>query len=166
MVHLYIIIIEYLASCIGLLIIILEVFLALHRLFLVSRVKPFLTKRWVWPVATAIVIPAMVVHTPVLFVNELVSREVITGNETVADVQLVYMISRTKFGQSALAKSYHTGLSLAKIALVTIGLLMINIVTVIKYKAYISNKLKRQNGILHFQFNLINNFFTKKIFYI
>jgi hypothetical protein len=132
---LYIVVSEYLTSCMALFNILLEIFLTLQRIFIISNMQ-ICRNASVKKVCVTFVFISLVFYSPVLFIDHIISTSGADGNNQSINFKRV----RTEFGKTTYAMWTLIGLNFTRAALVTVVLLIINIVAIVKFNAYLERK--------------------------
>ena len=135
----YILFMEYMTSCLAFFNIVLEIFLTVERIILISnfdsnRLKNAKTKL----VCSVIFSIALFLHSPLLFVNKITGEMFNSDNNPNNKTKL--KLEKTEFGASYIAKTYLSSLSILRIVLVIFVLLVLNVVALFKFKAFTRNK--------------------------
>jgi hypothetical protein len=131
---LYISMSEYLTSCMALFNILLEIFLTLQRIFLISNMQ-IGRNASVKKVCLTLAFISLVFYSPVLFIDKIV-----TTNGTDGSQGINFKRVRTEFGKTKYAMWTLIGLNSTRTLLVTVVLLIINIVAIVKFNAYLERK--------------------------
>jgi hypothetical protein len=121
---------DYLTSCFAINNILIEIFLSVERLCVISN-KPFLQKLSFKPVIVSIAVFSLVFYSPVLFLKQFVYL----GNGT-------YQLASTSFGLSSAGRIIPGVLSTIRLLLATVCLFAINITTFVKFKRHVKKKSK------------------------
>jgi phosphatidylglycerophosphate synthase len=138
---LYIWLSDFLTSCLALLNIIIEIFVTVQRILLIStgalhnQTRP--THRPLVVCATFFAI-SLAIYSPVLFMHKVRSEE--TRNETTSSVRKDYFYERTEFGKSKGALFLVESITIVRFFLVIVVLTIVNIVASIIYAAYYKKK--------------------------
>lgn len=119
---------DYLTSCFAINNILIQMFLSLERLFVISN-KHVLQKFNSTYVILIIGIFSLVYYSPVLFLKQFVALE----NGT-------YQLVLTSFGMSRVGRLVPGVLSSIRLLLATLGLFSINMTTFVKFKRHVQNK--------------------------
>jgi hypothetical protein len=130
----YIWISDYLTSCLALFNVLLEIFVTLQRLFMLSNHMPTMqniTK--VKLISLVIFVISFSVYTPVLFMKHVVLKP-----EQNLDLEIEqYELVKTRFGKSKAATIIMNSLIFVLIFLYSWALLVLNIVAVLRFRQYI-----------------------------
>jgi hypothetical protein len=131
----FIIISEYLTSCLAFFNILLEIFLTVERMCLISNIKIY---RYVSvkKICLILLVISLAFYTPVLFINR------ITSSYSTSAGRFNYKLIRTVFGKTTYAKWISIGLNSTRIALVLVVLLILNIIAILKFNAYFERKAR------------------------
>jgi hypothetical protein len=133
----YIWISDYLTSCCVLFNIFLEIFITLQRLFMVSNNLPSLkncTK--VKLISLAIFIVSFSAYVPVLFMKRVELKP--EQNPALGIKQ--YWLVKTEFGKSRTATVIMNTLSMIRVILLSVVLLVLNFVTVVKFRRFLKRR--------------------------
>ncbi len=133
---LYVYVSEYLTSCLGLLSILVEIFLTVHRIFLITKKSRRVIGLRAGQVCPVLITVAFLAYSPVLLSYTIEPYEKLGENETII---IDYKISKTKFGLTAFAAKYMSGLNATRIFLVTFVLLFLNIIVLVYFQVYSSD---------------------------
>jgi hypothetical protein len=137
----YIVFSEFLTSALALFNILLEIFLTVQRIFQISFNKSRLHKLSVFKTCLILFSISLVYYSPTLAMNRIdtVYRE----NGT----RRAYVLSKTPFSKTNLGVALVTGMTVCRIALVTVVLTIVNIVAMIKFNAFLHRKSKLEQKI-------------------
>ena len=135
---LFLFISEFVTSVFQFFNILLEIFLTLQRIFLISNVRSFLRDTNVKRVCTILFLISFFIHMPIIFMDNIEESETRINNMT--QIARHYRLNKTMFGKTTVAKSIMTGLSTSRLVLVTLVLLILNIIAIVKYRAYLKKK--------------------------
>jgi hypothetical protein len=143
---LFIIIVEYLTSCLAILNIFIEIFLTAQRICVLSAIRMSIFKKeYLNRVCSAFVAISLLIYTPVLFMNKIdpavPSNQTKNSNYPLSD----YVVNKTEFGQTRLGIGILNALTIFRIVLVGCVLSGLNVVAIVKYRAYFSRKLSLIN---------------------
>jgi hypothetical protein len=133
---LYIALDEYATSCLALFSILVEIFLTIQRICVITNTRSLAISSKVKQVTLLILIVSFLAYTPTLGMYELNS----------------YRITRSRFGRSQLAVAIQTVLGTLRLCLVLVVLFALNIVTIVKLRAFLNAKLRLRRNRL----NLVN----------
>lgn len=122
---------EYLTSCFAINNILIEVFLSLERLCVISN-RQILQKCNFKPVIIGIASFSLAYYTPVLFMKQFVTE----------DDGITYRLVLTSFGKSRAGRLFPGILSFVRLVLATIVLFSINMTTFVKFKRHVKKKSK------------------------
>ena len=132
----YIILSEYITTALAFFNVILENFITLQRIIIISNLQ-FLRRVSVKVVCFVFLLISFIVYTPILWFNKIEKIEIINGTQTLL---VDYKLTKTNFSQTTLAKTIVTSLSMTRLVLVTLFLLILNIIAIAKFRAYIKRK--------------------------
>lgn len=128
---------DYLTSCFAINNILIEIFLSLERLFVISN-NHFLQTLPFNRVILCINAFALVYYTPVL----LLKRFLLVDNSDNGSSSYFYSLVLTDIGKSAFGRAIPGVLSIIRLLLATVCLFGINMTTFIKFKRHIKRKSK------------------------
>jgi hypothetical protein len=133
----YIWISDYLTSCLIFFNIVLEVYITLQRLLMISHHLPSIKNRTkVKLVSLVIFLLSFTAYIPVLFMKRVeLKPEQISGLEIEQ-----YQIVKTKFGKSEAAKIIMNSLNVSRVLLVSVLLLVLNSVTAHKFRRFLQRR--------------------------
>jgi hypothetical protein len=134
----YILLSEYVTSCLAFLNIVTENFITLQRIVLISNMQSFLRTVSFKRVCFGLSLTIFSIYVPVLFMSKIDTIEIkdpLNGHS-----KIDYRLNGTDFGRSPLAKSIVTTLNMIRIGLVTVVLLILNILAIIKFRQYLNRK--------------------------
>jgi hypothetical protein len=134
---LYILISEHITSCLAFFNIILEIFLTLQRIVIISNnIDSCIKKIKFEQVCSTLLTVTALIYAPMLFMNTIKRVEIRNVNASIVEYRLV----KTEFSRSGPALTYVIGLNITRIALVTTVLLIFNIIAIFKFRAYLMKK--------------------------
>jgi hypothetical protein len=134
----YILLSEYVTSCLAFLNIVLENFITLQRIVLISNIQSFLRTVRFRRIFLCFSLAIFSMYIPILFMSTIETIEI--RDPYSGHLKIDYRLTGTSFGRSPLAKSIVTSLNMIRLALVTIVLLVLNILAIIKFKEYLKRK--------------------------
>lgn len=150
LVLLYLIISEYLTSSLAFFNILVEIFLSIERLLLISGVKNLLDKSKTLLMSSILLIVSLLVYSPILFMNYVKDVKVpLASNHSTnqtTSFRTDYAPMKTEFGRSSLAMSIITALTLIRILLATLVLIILNSAVIIVLRFYFNKAVKRERG--------------------
>jgi hypothetical protein len=133
----YLIVDQYITSCLAIFNIMIEIYLTIDRLLMVCN------SHWLKKIKTKIMIEviggiAIFYYLPVFFLWTVV-EEVYIVQET-GQIASIYSQLPSPFGDSAAGKSIPITLSFIRVFNVTIVLLTLNVINIIKFRSYFAKK--------------------------
>jgi hypothetical protein len=158
---LYILISEFITSCLAFFNIKLEIFLTLQRIVIISNnTDSFLKTSKYKYVCSFLMAVTATLYTPMLYMNEITRMEFYdeSSNATLVDYRLV----KTEFSRGRFALNYVTSLNTTRIALVTLVFLVFNIAAIVKFRAYLMKKFYLKEITSKFTFYHVLKFQKKK----
>jgi hypothetical protein len=137
----YIFVSEFLTSSLAIFNILLEIFLTLQRIVIISHINSRLRHASVYKVCLVLFSISLAFYSPMLAVHRIDIINKTTSKHEPVD----YKLSRTNFGMTNLSIGMKTVMNIIRIILVTLVLSILNGIVLIKYKAFLVNKknLKR-----------------------
>lgn len=127
---------DYLTSCLAINNILIEIFISIERLCIVSN-KCYFQKLSFQPVVFTIGIFSLLFYTPVLFLESISNL----GNGN-------YQLATTNFGNSEIGRLIPSVLTAIRLLLATVFLFSINVITLIKFKRHLNKKLKLKGNVI------------------
>jgi hypothetical protein len=135
----FIVIDEYLTSCMAVFNLLIQIFLSLQRIFLVLN-KSYLQNISLIKSILILASISLIFYSPILTIQRIeLSHPNATSN---AHMPLLYSIVHTHFGETAFGQSVPTVLSSLRIFLATILLSIVNIINFIAFKRYFEKRKK------------------------
>jgi hypothetical protein len=131
-----------LTTCLQMFNIILEIFLTAHRIAIISSLKTFRQEVNVKLVSGCIFISCLSIYIPKLFTHSITNVNATGAESNSTPAKVIYKLTKTAFGKSSTGVLITPVLTTTRIVLVSIVLLVLNIVCVIQFKAYLKNKLR------------------------
>jgi hypothetical protein len=138
---LFIMLSDYLASCLALFNISIEIFVTCQRVIIVSRDLTANEKRQrlrPWAICLLIFIVSLTVYSPVLLMNKVQLVEI--RNETTGAVRRDYSNEKNEFGRTSGGLFIIKLVTLFRMFLVTVVLTVVNIIASIKFTAFLKRK--------------------------
>jgi hypothetical protein len=135
---------EYLTSCMALFNILLEIFLTMQRIFLISNTRIYRNAS-VKKVCSILLLTSLAFYSPVLFIYNITSSYTKNAN---GSQEISFKRVRTEFGKTYYAKWTLIVLNSTRVALVMVVLLVLNVTAIVKFNVYFEQKaqLNRKNN--------------------
>lgn len=153
---------DYFTSCLAIFNILMECFIKVHRILIVSRKdlvfynKAGLSFRMIGP---GIILASLSIYIPVLFMKQIEQVSLNRSDSNTTTMTHEYKLVVTKFGRSIFSAVYTNIITFVRISLVTFVLFVLNIAALVKMKAYLSQKrvLKGYRPVSSIQRPMPNN---------
>lgn len=137
---------DFLTSCLAIMNILIELFVSIQRLFIISN-KSFFANKSTKTVLVVLFVFSLCYYSPVLFINYITTNTNGSNN--------TYKIERSEFGESNIGRVIPAILSGVRLFLVVICLSIVNLITFIEFKKHLS---KKTNLKLHLKANSQTNY--------
>jgi hypothetical protein len=162
---------EYLTSVFTMFNILMEVYVTMQRIFLISNIsynRHFRSVRF-GHVCSCLLACSVLMYTPILFTNrvEIFSNN---SNET-TNASVAYKIEHTEFGVSRARGIFHNWMSLIRIVLVSVVLFGLNLTAIHMHRSFLNTKKKLSVNKSKLKFsnstiiNIINLFIWEKDYF-
>ncbi len=133
----YILVSDYLTSCLAFFNILLEIFITLQRLFMISNKLPHMKNSSKMKIVSLVIcVISFSIYIPVLFMKRVELKPNQNEDLKVREYQLV----KTEFGQSKAATVIMNCQILTRIFLLLVVLLVLNTVTVFKFRRFLKRR--------------------------
>lgn len=145
----YVILSEYLTSCLAIFNIIMECFLTVQRIIVIlNKTSKFANFQRVGLVSSLIFVFSFAIYAPVLFMTKPQFYETLnfTRDGKPASFKNDYVMAKTKFGKTKLALWFVNGLTIARMFMVIVVLLILNIIVIAIMKLYLNKTILRQQA--------------------
>jgi hypothetical protein len=137
----YVFISEFLTSSLALFNIILEIFITIQRILILSQVNSLLKTAKVRVVCSIFSVVSIIAYSPLLSMFKIVKIDQDDAYESANNTSFEYRLSKNEFGKSTAALFFLTSISLTRITLVTVFLFVLNITCIVKFKQYLKKKI-------------------------
>jgi hypothetical protein len=136
---------EYFTTCLQMFNIILEILLTAHRIAIISSLNAFRKEVNVKLVSGCVFLTCLSIYSPTLFTYSIKNVNAAATESNTTATKVIYKLTKTAFGKSSAGVLITPVLTTTRIVLVSIVLLVLNIICVIQFKAYLRKKLKVKN---------------------
>ena len=151
---LYILLSEYLTSCLAVFNILMENFLTIHRILLLNNSHLVKNKTYIKLIVILISLISFLIYIPQIFMNKISKIHVMPFNFT------TYTVGQTIFGRSKSAILIQVILNVSRMILIIAVLLVLNIITIVLYWKFLKKKRTlRYLSKIRILYNFIINLF-------
>lgn len=132
---------DYLTSCFAINNIIIELFVSIQRIIVLSNQNCFrnLKPTIVLPIIACI---ALIYYSPVLFLKEIVTNESLFRNST------GFSLENTKFGNTTVGRIFPVVLASIRLLIASVVLFILNLFTLVKFRKHLNKKSNLKLNVL------------------